>query len=161
MSANQQSIYDLLGIKASDQYLGVLHQYIDKINPNAVNTWWLRPTREELLLHFSLINTPAKYAEYYQHWRAGQLDQFFDKNPIPKTLAQGAGQILSWVKAKTLEQELLRSSGLCFAPEPEVESDDAAEPASYLTKTRFMPSGRRPPTRRVREKGEAAGMNMG
>jgi|GEM_PF-5349031 len=151
MSANRQSIFDLLAIKATDQYLTVLHHYIDKINPNAVNNWWLRPNREDVLLHFSVINNQDKYTDYYQHWRKGQLSQYFDKHPVPNTLSKGAGQILSWVKAKAMEQELLRSAGLSFAPGTEDDSAYVAEPVSFLTKTRFIPSGRRPPTRRARE----------
>lgn len=152
MSADRQSIYDLLAIKPTDKFLTVLHHYIDKINPNTTNEWWMRPTRESVILHFSLISNAEKYAEYYQHFIHGELNHYFEKNPVPNTLVKGAGQILSWVKAKAMEQELLRASGLSSALEDTPDDKPhTPEPVQYLTKTRFIPTGRRPPGKRIRD----------
>ncbi|MGQ3891906.1 hypothetical protein [Legionella sp. CNM-4043-24] len=153
MSTNRQSIYDLLAMPASDSFLKVLHRYIDKVNPSSGQNYWTRPTREDIMLHFCLVNTEEKHRDYYEHWRRGELDQYFRDHPVPKSWAMGVGQVLSWVRAKTMEQEMLRAAGLSFVPDDDEVADKPA-PVHFHTKTRFMPLDRRPPTRRMREKEE-------
>lgn len=155
MSANKESIFELLAIEPTANYLTVLHHYIDRINPNNPNEWWKRPTLEAVYLHFCLINNEAKFTEYYTHYSKGHLDLFLSQNPVPKTMAEGARHLLTWIRAKVMEQELLKTQGLNTAPEAVlVTATDTSESEikhSNYTRYRFMPTNRRPPTRPVHD----------
>lgn len=144
MSTSQKTIYSLLGIRPTPNYLTVLRCYIERINPN------VDQLREELWLHFTLVNNATRHADYYQHVVNGQLEAYLSRHPIPQTMAQSNGQILSWVKAKIMEQELLKTPAYARA----VEDEAATLALSYLTKTRFRPEHRRPPTRRTHEEAD-------
>lgn len=157
MSSNRQSIYDLLSLEPSDNFLSVLSQYIDKINPKAVEKYWERPLRETIMLHFCLVNSPEKLHDYYQHYAQGQLDSYLDKHPVPQSLAEGAGQMMSWFKAMILKHELMRSP----VQEPPLEPDAKPAPIQHYNKHRFMPTNRRPPTTRLTSRKETdAGLSV-
>lgn len=135
------TLFTLLEMEPVDDFRAVLRRYIEKINPHD-HVWWRHPVPETLMLHFCVANTPMKLHAYVTQLKAGTLEDWLVHHPVPKTLAEGAREILPWVRAKALLHRMDREVPVVVAEEAQVQKTLAP-----LTRSRFMPKDRRPPSR--------------
>lgn len=135
------TLFTLLEMEPVDDFRAVLRRYIEKINPHDY-VWWRHPVPETVQLHFCVANTPQKLHAYFTHHKAGTLEDWLEHHPVPGTLAEGAREILPWVRAKALLHRLDREAPPVVTDETLVQA-----PLASLTRSRFMPQGRKPPSR--------------